>query len=608
MSKLLLALATAVSLGGCSAQAETVEGGRQAYRQNKVAEAERIFTAVARDPGVAADDHATAERELARIAWLVDRDATRANARLEAAMRTGAQPCDTSQVLARVLAESDQAGILIARAPELAATCPEAREADIIRLHLLRARLDAAAGDPSQLQPAQAVWAALSREVQDSPEGSRARLGLALLGSDAAEALSAWRRFFWLAEAAAPPAIASAVSDASQILQAGTAPRAATGSRLALVELLIRAGFGPEARQFAARHDLQTAADGSPAWRKAVAYWTFRDRVKAMTLAAYRRTARGGKQPGLEAEMEGATTALMSSAGLSGDPGVALLQAYGLYGTVGNTGGYPSVHLGHAIEDRRETITQYGETAKVRLLVIENMLSNGFESWLWDGFAEAGGWTAAGPVIVQVRSGYTGGPMSLWRLFSDPMERRRVLDAQAGLARADAAKLTTTDVAYLRGLNGRLRLQVADQIGARAKAKGGDLREAFLSEAWRASLDHSIFVHEGRHALDKRLIRGLARFDDTNLEYRAKLSELALAAYPRLALYNMNEPGLGGNTPHSKANAKVLKAYAVWIRDNPALRPGAGAQPASLAQLDSLNDDQIRSVARSLDPLARKGR
>ena len=236
------------------------------------------------------------------------------------------------------------------------------------------------------------------------------------------------------------------------------------------------------------------------------------------------------------------------------------------------------------------------------------MVANGFDSWLWDGSAATGGWTEEGPVIVQIRSEYTTNPLTAWALFSGGAARTEALEELKRDEAADLAALAGGGVAYLPGLAGRIQLQAADQIGRRARAglaPGGDLRRAFLAEYWRGMFQDQMLVHEGRHALDKTLVRGLARLWDSDLEYRAKLSELALADYPRLALVNINAAEIGSGSAHGKADERILAAYAEWMRGHPAEIAGYDPRRPALAQLDKLSDAQLRAVARGLDPIAR---
>jgi hypothetical protein len=300
---------------------------------------------------------------------------------------------------------------------------------------------------------------------------------------------------------------------------------------------------------------------------------------------------------------------LMAAAGLRGEPEAALRQAYGLYGQVGDTNGHASVHYGHIVQDERRTIEQYGHRAGVAFIAVDNMISNGFTSWLWDGNAAVGGWASPGPVIVQVRPEFTSGPLNAWSLFSGGPGRDRMMAREKERAARDLEILGAQDVAYLPGLADRLRMQVAQQIGAKVKAaagSGGDLRRAFLEEYWRATFEQSILAHEGRHALDRKLVTGLVRFNDSNLEYRAKLSELALAEYPRLALLNINDSTIASGGGHGKANEKLLRAYAEWMRANASRVRGFEPGLPTLVQIDRLSDDQLRAVARSLDPIAPK--
>jgi hypothetical protein len=278
---------------------------------------------------------------------------------------------------------------------------------------------------------------------------------------------------------------------------------------------------------------------------------------------------------------------------------LALFESFGLYGTVGLTGGYPSAHIGHVVRDERRSVEQYGRRGEVRFIVVDNMLANGFESWLWDGRAAAGGWAEDGSTIIQVRPGYTERPLKAWLMTHDTPARRRWERDLPGLEQRDRDVLRRHAIAYLPGVDARLARQAIEQIAARAAAKGGDPRRAFLDEYERAVSQHSIFIHEGRHVLDQASGEHLTSED---LEYRAKLSELALADYPRLPLAGVNADTIGTDSPHGRANARILKAFGAWIAANQGRIAGFDPAAPGLAQLDRLSDEQIREVARSLDP------
>lgn len=586
-------------------EADTVDEASSAYSQIRVAEAEAGFNRVANDPTATADDRALARRELARLAWLIDGDAGRALAGL-----APDRSCDGADLTARILRESGAEERLLAEAESLTARCPAPAQADSIRLWAAGAALALAGTSKTPtdaLTRAEALLAATGPDRRTTLTGSRLRLELALARRDPGAALTAWKDYFWLAREDVPQALRRKTPSSEPLFSAALAPGASAEARLGLIDLLVRAGFADEAERYALGTNIGRDGAGHPLWRKARAYFEARNGLEAMILASNRSVARGGDAADLAGAVERARAALMKAAGLSGDPERALLDSYGLYGMVGDTGGYASVHLGHVVQDERRRVEQYGHRSAVAFRLLDNMIANGFESWLWDGRAATGGWAAPGPVIVQVRPEYVSGPADSWELFSRGPARTRIEGKLAKLEAMDAAALRETDVVYLPGLADRLRLQLAEQIGARAKAaagEGGDLRRAFLDEYWRASFQQNMVFHEGRHALDRTLVRGFARLNDSNLEYRAKLSELALGEFPRFSLLNINEPAIGGGSAHGTANERVLRGYAEWIEANSRAVKGFDPRLPPLAQLDRLSDAQMRAVARSLDPIA----
>jgi hypothetical protein len=604
--------AAALLLSGCTGEADGYDEALAAYSDNRVAEAEEALRRIVANPASKADDRARASRELGRIAWLVDGDSAAALAHLAGPDASGDGACDDARLRARILQESDGDSMLVEQADAFAARCDDPVEASQIRLRAAHSALDLASADPSRRAPALAAAARLTDELQPDVRsglaGSAVRLQLALLEGDASAALQAWKDYFWLTGSDVPQGLRHACPAAAPLFVAGLAPGAAPQARLPLLDLLVRAGFAEAAERFASFAGLPASAGAHPLWSKAAAYFAARRQLAATILASDRRVARGGAPADLRAAVAKAQVALMRGAGLEGEAEAALKQAYGLYGQVGDTNGHASVHYGHVVQDERRRIEQYGHSADVAFVAVDNMISNGFTSWLWDGRAAVGGWASPDAAIVQVRPEWTSGPLSAWQLFSGGPGRERLLSRQGERAAADVAALDDAHVAYLPGLADRLAIQVAGQIGARARQEAGvdgDLKRAFLAEYWRANFDQSILAHEGRHALDRKLVRGLARLDDSNLEYRAKLSEIALARYPRLAFNNINEPGLGSDSGHGIANARVMRAYGDWIARNRAQVRGFDPGSPATVQIDRLTDSQLRAVARSLDPIAR---
>lgn len=603
--RIAAALLFADMVAAGAASAATFSEGRAAYDLNRVADAERIYAEVSADRSASAADRASAERELARIAWLIDGDAKRARGHLSAAERIGDKPCDTAALSARVLREANLYAEALGQSDALLAACPEPDGRDLIRTHIIGARLDFAAATLAerkrQLEAARAEAAQFT--VNADVEAARVRLEIAFLSGDANAALAAWKDFFWLEDTDAPQALETA--GVTGLFTAGLAAGAAPQDQLRLADLLMRTGFSEPSRRFADSVGLAgRVGGGDPAWKRLQAYWRERGKLEAILLRINRGLARGKAHGGdTIASAMAFTQTLMQAAGASGDPRAALRQHYNLVGTAGATNGYPSMHGGHVIEDHADRVSQYGKSADIHFIAIDNLLANGFTSWLWDGSATVGGWTADG-VIVHIRSGYVQSPLRGYRQAQASAVRSRLIQREPQLAREDLAKLKQRPVATLDGLSARLQLQLVDRIAAVARTRSTDeasFRRAFLAEYSRANLDQSIRKHEGRHAIDEAL--GVsARVEQRVLEYQAKLSELALTDYPRMALINMNR-SLEGDGPHDVAGARIFDQLRQWMEAHTDQVMGYDLALPALVQLDKLSDSQISEIARDLDPL-----
>ena len=578
------------------AEAATLAEAQSAYRNNNIAEAETMFAAVAADAAATPADRAVALTELARIDWLV-RGETDAAAVVLAQISDIPERCAAAALVLRVFREAGAPATPLAEAGASRAQCLP-REAIALRVQLARTHMALALASPQQrgehLAATSAELDAIDAAAAGVPQVASARLSLALLRRDSNAAFSGWCAYFWLTDTDVPQAMSAYAGRARALFDAGLAANAAAADVRALGVMLARAGFVDDARRLV---EASGAGDaGDPAWARTAHLIASVDAVRAMTLRANREMAGGGRAQWYERDVEAALARLVQDAGLSGDPLAAVTEALGVYGTLGETSGYPSMHTGFLVEDRTIEVEQYGRRGALRFRVVDNMIANGFESWLWDGWAESGGWSNDDG-IAQVRSAYTPGPLSALRIARPGPARDRYIET---IARADAderAALGRDGVAELPATGKRLSLQAIDRL---AREVGAD-DAAFVAEYWRIEVNYSIILHEGRHALDAQETRRLSPAD---LEYRAKLSQIALSDYPRFGLSDV-VAGLN-DTPHGRANRRVLEGYRAWMRRHRAEIAGFDRSVPSLAQLHLLTDDQIRAVARELDPWGRQ--
>ena len=136
----------------------------------------------------------------------------------------------------------------------------------------------------------------------------------------------------------------------------------------------------------------------------------------------------------------------------------------------------------------------------------------------------------------------------------------------------------------------------------KADGSGQPYPRVYVKSYWDAVVGHSIIAHEGRHSLDNLQFTGPAQLPSPELEYRAKLSELMLAEFPRMPLVNILSSDIGDDTPHGQADTRVIEGYLRWMDAHRGEIAGFDPAVPTLEQLDRLTDAQIRAVALSLDP------
>ncbi|MBS0296129.1 MAG: hypothetical protein JSR45_07440 [Proteobacteria bacterium] len=616
-----LALAALGAGGAASAAAPTLRDGQDLYTQNRVPEAAAAFRAVAADPDASGYDKVEAWRSLARIQWLIDKDDKGALASLDAALALKTDPCGTVIMRARVLDESGSPhdAALWSRAHR--AECPGDSQSDDVTVAEARALLDDVAlkETPAErrtrdLDEAGALFRRLSADADAWPAAQSLRMEWALNVGDPKTALEGWKGFFWVTDHNAPAAFKVEDAEVERRFTTGLRPDATVQDQIGVLELLLRGGFYKKAQRFDASRQIAARAGADPVYARVLLYMAMRKDVDALILAYDRATARGHQDDkSLLDALAARLNAWQTKIGVDDAKtrGGVHDSGFGVYGALGITEGYAGLNAGHIVQDEELSIEQFGRKGHVRFVVVENMISNGYETWLWDGLGETGGWSGGDGVIVQVRSTYTGAGLGALASFQPEMAKRDA-ELQPGLEKSDLQVLATRPVAYLPGVQARLMKQSAKQVADRARAEaartGQPFARVFVKLYWDLTLAHSIVVHEGRHALDQAEFQGKAALSPPELEYRAKLSELQLSELPRLPLGNLMSPEIGGQTPHGIADARLMEGYRQWMEAHRGEVKGFDPKVPTLEQLDKLSDPQIRVVAQGLDPQFRQRR
>lgn len=605
---LLLAVTAAVLAAPLAAQDLT--SADAAFMQQRFPDAERDYRTVLAH-GTAAD-RKKAALAVAVIDWKIGGDTTRAmrdlrpfvrssevltmmsRARLDAGNVAGARTAARAAIAAaRDAEERRDAVVAFADAASFAyerscidslAPRPRARDDSIAREALAQLRA-IVASEPGRLEPSERL----------------VRLA-AITGNWPALALG-WRSYYVIGRRVPDGPLVRAESELKAMETSAASERAAHAfAALADSKLFEPAALIASCGALASRaRDTKTA--------EIIAYARFLREVSRVTDAYYRDVAQGhgdlkswsshldsaGRRLWPQLVWEGAPPAY-SIDSLQGD----LDRRFGLVTNAGMTAGVHDLHSGHRISNESREVGQYGQHAHIDFVVLDGMVSDGYQSWAWDGLAAHGGW-ASDIVIIQVRPQYVDGPMRAWSAITDPATITRDAKKLAADSATDIERARKNEIGYFPGVEGRLlrnaRLALRDSL-RRSGLSGAELQSAFERRNGEEVDESSIFAHEGRHAIDRTV--HIADSTPANLEYRAKLSEIAFAPRPTLALSSILSASTGDESPHGIADARFLRGLLDWMAKQ---HMGASAEPLVL-RIPELSDEQIRAAARSLDPFA----
>lgn len=608
-----------------------VQQAQQDSANGRFAAAKEKLNAILASPTARPQDRAEAGAELARIEWRYDGQPDAARERLTKLIpgsKKKVQPLLLLSRMERSLQRFDAAAEA-ARQALAAAETKDEREASstslaraLVEEHVLLARNGKPiAFEESARKHLKEALDLVAPIVHDQPgilAASQVELEAALLLDDGPRALEAWRSYYTASGAADSTLLAGPRATLGELLPRWQGTAASRTDREALVKALLDSRFFTEA--VAVTRDPRTPeaarVTNLPWVKDLILYESYIREVRETTDLYYRDVARGKAdakawKKGLAKKTEALWDSLswpnrppsFDKKALEGKPDSALGDRFGTVIASGETGRVPNLHMGHRVVDEKRTADQYGRRAPIRFIALDAIVSNGYETWMWDGNGAHGGWGEKG-LIVQVRPAYAQGPLFIWQELTDPERRAKADQIMAEETARDDERAAKDPHAYLPGLSLRLQRQGRQTIVEELKKRGlsgGALRAAFVAEADRAVIESSIFAHEGRHAIDKEFEKIK---DSASLEYRAKLSEIAFASRPRLAFGGILSGSIGSPTPHGQANLKVMKGMVAWMDAHRAQIDGLDPKKPLLPQLDRLTDDQLRAATRSLDPMA----
>lgn len=575
-----IAVLTLLTALACKAeeQGSAFDRATEASYLAKLKEAARLYAEAAStetDPV----RRAKAEMKAANLEWRMMRNFDSARARLQRVAAGQHEAFEAKLELARIAVEQKDFATARAHVREALAMAKTRRERTLGTIAMARIDVETKTATPQTVESLRAVVA------EQGPRLDTARLLMkaALLTGNGAAAMEAVDGYYHVSKFNGPPnAIASAHAALTRVLPSW---KGTDAERPAIVQGLGGMRFFAEA-----------ALVGRDPSNEILRYAAAVERIEDLTNEYYRQLANEDAddddlRDGVERELKP----------LGGKKEVA--KRFGAYFIIGQTGNSVDLHYGHIAGDRNLPVAQYGRTASLRFIELDSMVSNGYGTWMTDGSGGDGGW-ATDKEIYQVRPAYANGPLNAWQYYVDEEIRQREDRETAEETARDRERARRRAIGEFPGLTRRLTRQYQDGVMAELRAKGleGDaLRDAFLARIEGDAFDSSIVLHEGRHAIDKLSKK---KFKTWQLEYNAKLSEIALARAPRAALQSILDNTIGGDSPHGEANEKLANGLVAWMQAHKAEIAGLDPGLPMLPQVDKLTDEQIRVAVRGLDPLA----
>ncbi len=605
-------------------QGKPIDAANEAYFQFELKTALSLFLEVLNNEHADTQDRTKAGRRFARATFLVHQDIARAREILSVAHSLGDEKTLTSLVLSWIEREAGNYELARAAAMQAANEAETEIERQNADTAYATAVLDEAANqilfgsksdlNHDELNKAHILIGGVLDAQRGSADPSATALAIAIIVGDGQKALEAWQSYFHVHEGTE---LNSVLAKPGRILESAfsiwdNSNATADENTELFLALADSRMYRPAA--LLAMTAINFESEANAEILEILAYEGFLTDLLAETHAYYRRTAQDlADKSNYQKTINGLAETLWSKMFWSNDMppfsrdgfAVEISSRFGADMEFKHVNGFFGLHYGHRVADESFSVDQYGESALIRFVSLDLMISNGYNSWFWDGRAQVGGWADKG-LIVQVRSSYSDGGIEAWKTVSDPKTRRDVEKKIEAYSASDIAAAREDPFAYLPGLARKIELSSYDRIvdGLRKQGLSGPkLRLAFIGEIERIELESSIIAHEGRHAIDAQSFANKMR-NGTKKEYRAKLSEVAFSSMPWLAIGGgILLPNIGDGSAHGDANLRIMKGIVNWINAHRSDIEKLDNDLPLLPQLDKLSDEQLRSVFRSMDPM-----
>lgn len=440
------------------------------------------------------------------------------------------------------------------------------------------------------------------------------KMGLALLTQDGSSVYQAWRGFFLLSKGDSPTNIMKnahhLVKQVCKKWQGNTLTQT-QAQKLFLGLFQSRLFWEAQTLQ-----NLYPSIADSPTnkVKEAIAYTTFVTQIQQQTFTYYLTVVKDGEVNGkLRKMIMPLIKKLWEDLSWKDKPGkfswdaliIALGNKFGAEYASGKTNGYLAFYGGHAIQDQTKAINQYGKKGEIRYVSLDGIVANDFTGW-YRNHIRVGGWARKNR-FVRLRPAYARVGLRQWSILTDKVEQQKFLANLEQKLKEDELTAKKNPHTYLPGVVRKIEYRELKKIFEEVKSKAktqDNLQLKFIKYMKNLTKNSSIFIHEGRHVIDKNLSQ---KFTSAELEYRAKLSEVALSPYPMYVfIRQVMMHNIGSHSSHGQGNLMVVKNLTQWMESNAASIKGFDKNRPTLAQIDLLTDTQLKTALQSVDPLAQQ--
>lgn len=258
--------------------------------------------------------------------------------------------------------------------------------------------------------------------------------------------------------------------------------------------------------------------------------------------------------------------------------------------------------FGYIVGDNLININQWGKEGKLRSIVLKNMISNHRSYWTNKEEGGTGGWNISPEEIVTVIDTKYALGLGIGELVLDKDKRKEYL-LRYGKDTFDIKEKLPTEIFFSYSLMQELVFKELDDELIRL-LKEGYSRKEIERCLFNKIVEHwyyvSTIIHEGQHALDGKSIKSgeLKIIENWEVEYRAKLSELAYGDMQLYRLTNYYHPAIGTeSTPHYKSDTMLFKDIIQYILDNKQQYPEIDINRNIMMQIPNLSSEKIKSIA-----------